>query len=401
MKFNYSFLILFVFTSSFLISDEKKNDSIPDAYQFKIIKQLPTTSVKDQYRSGTCWSFSGLSFLESEILRMGKQEVNLSEMFVVRTNYTEKAKNYIRYHGKMNFGPGGNFHDNLSTLINYGLIPEDAYKGTNYGEKKHTHGELDAVLQSYLDAIVRNGNGKLSTKWLQGYNGILDAYLGAIPDNFEFNGKSYTPKSYAKELGIIPDDYIEITSFSHHPYYKPFVLELPDNWKLDLTYNVQLDDMINIIDNSIENGYTVAWGGDVSSKGFAYKKQGLAVSIKEDFDDLKGSEMSKWENLTDGDKQDSLYNFKVIREEKVITPEMRQEAFDRWDVTDDHGMHIVGIAEDQKGNNYYYTKNSWNGNSNKYKGYLYMSEPFVKLNTTSIMVNKKAIPEDIKKKLGI
>jgi bleomycin hydrolase len=396
-KLVYLLLILGTLNLALVRAEEKKDTSV---YKFIMIKSLPVNSVKDQYRSGTCWSFSGMSFFESELLRLGKPEVDLSEMFVVRTNYSEKAKNYVRYHGKINFGPGGNFHDNINTLQNYGLIPEEAYKGTNYGEKKHTHGELDAVLQSYLDAVIRNGNGKISTKWHQGYNGILDAYLGAIPEKFEYKGKSYSPRSFADEYKLNPNDYIEITSFTHHPYYKPFVLELPDNWTLELSYNVMLDELIKIIDNSIENGYTVLWGGDVSHKGFAYKKQGLAVILNDDFNDLAGSEMSKWVDIPEGEKQDSLYNFKEIRQEKNITPEIRQEAFDRWDVTDDHGMHITGIAEDQKGNKYYYTKNSWNSNSNKFKGYLYMSVPFVKFATISIMVNIKAIPEDIRKKLG-
>jgi bleomycin hydrolase len=394
-------VLLIALATTVYAKKDKKEEPKPDVYQFTMIKQLPTTPVKDQYKSGTCWSFSGVSFIETELLRLGKPEMDLSEMFIVRTNYAEKAKKYVRYHGKTNFGGGGNFHDNLNTMRNYGLIPNEAYQGLDYGEKKHTHGELDNVLESYLNAILRNANGKLSTKWLDGYNGILDAYLGPIPQKFDYKGKSYTPRSFADELGINPDEYVEITSFTHHPMYKPFVLELPDNWTFEISYNVPLDDMIRVIDNAIDNGYSVAWGGDVSSKGFSHKKQGLAVILQEEYEDMKGSEISKWDEIPERERQDSLYNFTEIRPEKNITSEYRQLSFDNWDVTDDHGMHIVGVAQDQKGNRYYYTKNSWNDDSNKFKGYLYMSVPFVKWATTSIMVHKNAIPADIKAKLGL
>ncbi len=396
-------LLVALILPSNLDAKKKKKDKEEkeDVYQFTMTKELKTTSVKDQYHSGTCWSFSTLSFVETELIRMGKPELDLSEMFIVRTSYTEKAKQYVRWHGNQTFAGGGNFHDIMHAWKDYGIVPEEIYTGLEYGEEKHKHGELDALLSSYIKTVIKNKNSKLSPVWIDGFNGILDAYLGEYPENFTYQGKSYTPKSYANSLGLNPDDYIEISSYQHHPFYKPFILELPDNWTRDQVYNLPLDDMMRVIDNAIETGYSVAWGGDVSSKGFQYKKHGIGVVLKDDFENMEGSEMSKWDDVPYRSRMDSLYNFKEIKEEKNITPEIRQKAFDNWDVTDDHGMHITGTATDQKGNKYYYTKNSWNDDSNKFKGYLYMSVPFVKLNTTAIMVHKDAIPADIKSKLGL
>jgi bleomycin hydrolase len=377
--------------------EEKK----PDVYQFTMIKQVKTTPVKDQYKSGTCWSFSAISFIETELLRIGKPEYDLSEMFLVRTNYADKAKKFVRWHGSASFSGGGGTSDLLHTWRNYGLVPEKAYPGLDYGQEKHVHSEMDALLSAYVNTVLKNPNGKLSTKWFDGYNGILDAYLGKYPDKFEYEGKEYTPRSFADGLGLNPDDYVTITSFTHEPYYKQFVLDVPDNWNWENAYNVPLDDMIKIMDNSINTGYSVIWGGDVSDKGFQFKKQGLAVVLNDKVEDMTGSEIAKWDEIPYKEKQDSLYTFRTIRAEKVITPEIREKAYDSWETGDDHGMNIVGIAKDQNGNQYYYTKNSWNNDSNKYKGYLYMSVPYVRLSTTSIMVNKNAIPEDIRQKLNL
>lgn len=405
MKKTMTTLILLLFLGiafpNTAFADDEKDKEDKSCYEFTPIKMLKTTSVKDQYKSGTCWSFSALSFVETELLRLGKPEYDLSEMFVVRTSYTDKAKQYVRWHGNRTFAPGGNFHDIMLSWKNYGLVPEEAYPGLEYGEEKHKHGELDALLNSYVNTVIKNRNKTLSPVWIEGYNGILDAYLGDYPDSFTFKGKTYSPKTFASSLGINPDDYIELTSYNHHPYYEQFVLELPDNWANCLVYNVPLDDLIDIIDNAVENGYSVAWGGDVSSKGFNFKKHGIGVVLKDEFEDSEGSEMSKWDDVPYRSRMDSLYNFTEIREEKEITPEIRQKAFDSWDVTDDHGMHIVGTAKDQEGNLYYYTKNSWNDDSNLYDGYLYMSVPYVKLNTTAIMIHKDALPAGIKSKLGV
>jgi len=362
--------------------------------------RLPATCVKDQYRSGTCWSFSSLSFIEAEMLRLKKETTDLSEMFVVNTCYKDKAEKYVRMHGNLNFGGGGAFHDAFYTMKNYGIVPEEAYKGLNYGTEGHVHGELDEVLSSFVKAVVKNENKTLSTAWKKAYDAVVDSYLGAIPQKFNYKGKEYTPKTFAKEyVGLNPDDYVELTSFSHHPFYSKFIIEIPDNWLWDEVYNVPLKEMGEIIDNSLNNGYSVAWGADVSHKGFAYSK-GVAVIPDLKVDNKAGLEQAKWESMSIKEKEDELYKLDGPVKEKVITQEMRQIAFDNYSTTDDHGMLIVGIAFDQNGTKYYIVKNSWNENS-LYKGYFYASEAFVLLQTTDIMINKNAIPGPIKQKLGL
>jgi bleomycin hydrolase len=375
-------------------SEEKKSDD--STYHFTMIKQLKTTPVKNQYRSGTCWSFSGISFIESELIRMGKGEYDLSEMFVVRNAYKEKADKYIRMHGATNFASGGEFHDVINCIRDYGIVPEEAYKGLLEGEKGHVHGEMDAVLKAMLDAVMKNNNKQLSPAWKKGFDCLLDAYLGDYPNSFTYKGKTYTPKSFAAELGINPDDYIEIGSYTHHPFYTKFILEIPDNWVWADIYNVPLNDFERILDNAIETGYTIAWGSDVSDKGFVWKK-GIAIVPEKDVADLSDLERGKWDKLSEKEKEEQIYNGK----EKTITQEMRQHAFDNYNTTDDHGMHIVGIAKDQWGNKFYYVKNSWGSENHIYNGFFYASKPFVLMNTTSIMINKKALPADIAKKLGI
>jgi bleomycin hydrolase len=372
-----------------------------DAYQFTDVKRLPTTPVKDQFRSGTCWSFSGLSFLESEMLRMGKKDVpDLSQMFVVRNCYFEKAIKYVRLQGNLNFGGGGAFHDVTWVLKNFGLVPNEVYKGLEYGEDNHVHGEIDKLLKDYVDGIVKNPNKKISTAWKTGFNGILDAYFGPLPAKFNFKGKEYSPITFAKDFtGLNADDYVEISSFTHHPYYEPFIIEIPDNWLWGQVYNIELQDLTRIIDYSIEQGYTVAWATDVSEKGFSHK-DGVAIVPVADAQELSGSERLKWEKLTDAEKAASFSGLSKPGFEKNITPELRQLAFDNYQTTDDHGMLIMGIAKDQTGKKYYIVKNSW-AESNKYKGYLYASEAFVLYKTTNIMVNKNAIPKDIRAKLKI
>jgi len=385
------FTIIFLLVANMVFSQT--------GYEFTDLIKLKTTSVKDQYGSGTCWSFSAMSFIESEMIRMGAKDMpDLSEMYAVRYCYSDKATKYIRLGGNLNFGGGGAFHDVMYVLENYGLVPEDAYTGLNYGLKKHYHSEMDAVLKAYVESIKENENGKLSTAWHNGFDGILDAYLGEIPTSFQYNGKTYTPKTYASEVvKINPDDYVEITSFNHHPFYESFMLEVPDNWLWGSVYNVPLDDMIKIIDNALENGYTVAWASDVSEDGFSHTTYGVAVVPEEvDLAGMTETELSKWETLTEAEKR----NFTAPGKEMVITQENRQEAFDNFQTTDDHGLHIIGTAKDQNGTKYYIVKNSWNVNS-KYEGYFYASEAFVRYKTTDIMVNKNSIPKDIKTKLGL
>lgn len=386
-----SFIGIFLFLSATMLAQS--------GYTFTDVKRLPASPVKDQYRSGTCWSFSGLSFFESELMRMGKGEYNLSEMFVVSNCFAEKAVKYVRMDGTINFGSGGGFNDVTMTLGKFGIVPEEAYPGLNYGTDKHVHGESDAVLKAYVDAVVKNPNKELSTAWLPGFNGILDAYFGKYPESFTYKGKTYTPKSFEAELGLKMDDYVMVTSFTHHEFYKPCILEIPDNWGWGEMYNVKMDELTQIIDYSVENGYTVGWGADVSEKGFSWKN-GLAVIPSEDIADLDGLEKAKWEDLSSREKTNLFYDFSKVRKEKTITQEMRQDAFDRKTTTDDHGMHIIGIAKDQNGTKYYIVKNSWNVDGNSYQGYLYASEAFVKFKTTDLIVNKAGVPPALRKKLG-
>lgn len=321
-------------------------------------------------------------------------------MFVVRNCYSDKAVKYVRVQGSLNFGGGGAFHDVTYVLKNYGLVPNQVYTGLQYGESNHTHGELDEVLKAFCDGVIKNKNKKLSTSWKKGFDALLDAYLGANPTTFNYKGKEYTPKTFAKDLtGLNADDYVTITSFTHHPYYGPFILEIPDNWLWGQVYNVELSDISKIIDYSIENGYSVAWATDVSEKGFSHS-DGLAIVPVTDPEELSGSERLKWEKLTEAEKGSSFSSFSKPGFEKNITPDMRQQAFDNYQTTDDHGMLILGSAKDQNGKKYYIVKNSW-AESGKYKGYLYASEAFVLYKTTNIMVNKNAIPKEIRAKLKL
>lgn len=388
-------------SSAAMASAAEKEEALQDtAFVFTDVKVNPTTSVKDQHMSGTCWSFSGLSFLEDELLKNGKGEYDLSEMFVVRQCYIDKAINFVRYYGKTNFGEGGGLLDIPYVYNKYGMVPESAYNGLQYGEEKHNHGELAAVLTAYLNEIVKNPNDKLSTAWLNGYIGILDAYLGKAPETFEYNGKTYTPKSFAQELGLDMNDYLPVTSFSHHDFYKPFVLEVPDNWDHGLYYNVPMEEMQQIVDNAIEKGYTVLWAADVSEKGFKWY-DGVALMPKVDRNKAKeGTELSRWVKLKDSEKEDEMYDFKGPVEEIEVTQESRQQGFDNYETTDDHGMVIVGTAVDQKGNKYYKVKNSWDSEQ-VYDGYFYISMPYFLAKTMSIMVNKDAVPSEILGKLNM
>lgn len=382
------------------VSAAAKDKAQDTAFVFTDVKVNPTTSVKDQNKSGTCWSFSGLSFLEDELLKKGKGEYDLSEMYVARQCYIDKAINFVRYYGKTNFGEGGGLLDIPYVYNKYGMMPESAYDGLEYGEEKHDHGELAAVLTAYLNEIVKNPNKKLSTAWLKGYIGILDAYLGEVPETFEYDGKTYTPRSFADELGLDMNDYLPVTSFSHHEFYKPFVLEVPDNWDHGLYYNVPMEELLQIVDNAIDKGYTVLWAADVSEKGFKWY-DGVALMPKVDRKkSMEGTELDRWVKLKDSEKEDKMYDFKGPVEEITVTQESRQKGFDNYETTDDHGMVIVGKAVDQKGNKYFKVKNSWDSEQ-VYDGYFYISMPYFLAKTMSIMVNKDGVPAGILQKLDL
>ncbi|MEG0519404.1 MAG: C1 family peptidase [Bacteroidales bacterium] len=378
----------------------KKAEVKPQGYVFTTVKEAPITSVKNQSSSSTCWSFSAISFLESEAIKKGApQTLDLSEMFVVSKAYSDKAEKYLRLDGALNFAPGSSFGDVIYVLKHYGAVPDSQMDGLKYGENRHMHGELDAVTNAYVNALLKKPLKKLSTAWHTGFDGILAAYLGAIPDKFTVGGKEYTPKVYAESLNLNADDYVSITSFAHHPFYSQFVLEVPDNWRWDMSYNLPLDDFIKVIDNAINEGYTIAWATDVSEKGFTRDGLGIVPDTKAT-QQAAGSDQERWIGKSKEEKDAILNNTNAPGKEMVITQEMRQKGFDEGTTTDDHGMHIYGMAKDQNGTKYYMVKNSW-GDASKYKGTWYVSEPFVRYKTTNIVINKNAIPQDIRVKLGI
>ena len=365
-------------------------------YEFTTVKENPITSIKNQYRSGTCWCFSALSFFESEILRTKGQEVDLSEMFVVGKSYRDRAVKYVRLDGHLNFAAGSSFGDVLHVINDYGIVPQAAMPGFNYGTELPEHNELDAALKGYVDAIKKNPNRTLSTAWINGFDGIVTAYFGEYPETFVVDGKEYTPETYRDALGFNYDDYVNISSFTHHPFYQPFIIEVCDNWRWDSAYNLPMDEMMEVMYNAIENGYTIAWGSDVSEKGFT--RDGLAVMPVEQKKAAAGSDQERWVGKAAEEKAEEVKA--ALPEEMVITQEMRQDAYDRKTTTDDHGMHIYGLAKDQNGNNYFMVKNSW-GETGKYKGVWYASDAFVRYKTLNIVVHKDALPKHIAKKLGI
>lgn len=345
------------------------------SYNFTVVKENPATSVKNQSRTGTCWCFSTNSFIESELLRMGKGEFDLSEMFIVRENYSKRIDdNYIRK-GKGNISEGSLSHMYINVMAEKGLIPEEAYSGINYDSETHHHTALSKYVKINSELAIEQK--KRMPEELK--NGILDAFLGKVPETFMYKGKEYTPVSFYKSLGLNASDYVEITSFTHHPFYKQVPFEVPDNWDHALYYNVPLDELMEIIDYAINNGYTIAWDGDVSEKGYNFTHH-IALNTAEDLKSAKTIEKRY--------------------EEMPVTQESRQEGFENFTTTDDHLEHITGIAKDQEGVKYYKTKNSW-GTERNGTGYHYMSENYIKAKTTAIMVHKNSIPKAIRAKLGI
>jgi aminopeptidase C len=366
-------------------------------YEFTTVKENPVTSVKNQYRSGTCWCFSALSFIESEILRTKGVSVDLSEMFVVGKSYHDRAIKYVRLDGNLRFAAGSSFGDVLHVMNDYGIVPQEAMPGFNYGTELPVHGELDAALLGYVEAIAKNPNKQLSTAWVKGFDGIVAAYFGEYPEKFTVDGVEYTPKSYCDHLGFNMNDYVNLTSFTHHPFYEPFVIEVCDNWRWDSAYNLPIDELMEVMYNAIDKGYTIAWGSDVSEKG-CFTRDGLAVMPVKETKAGAGSDQEKWVGKSAETNAEAAKA--ALPQEMTITQEMRQDGYDRKTTTDDHGMHIYGLAKDQNGNKYFMVKNSW-GEAGKYKGIWYASDSYVKYKTLNIVVHKDALPKDIKKKLGL
>jgi bleomycin hydrolase len=364
------------------------SDNAEKLFSFEIKKDLTTTEVKNQASSGTCWSYATTSFVESEMARMGKEPVDLSEMFTVRMVYLDKAIKYVRLNGHLNFAQGGALPDVLYVIKKYGAVPEEVYRGLNYGEDVNKHGELELVLKNFLDGVIANKNKRLSTAWLPAFNAILDSYLGTYPEEFEYKGKNYTPRTFADVVvGVNPDDYVQLTSFSHDPYFTEVFIEVPDNWTWGTSYNVPLSDLRSALDVAIDKGFTVDWAADVSEKGFSLKN-GVAIVPEKDFAAMSEEERKEM--------------FNGPKPEKVITEAVRQLAYDNYETTDDHAMHITGYALDKEGNKYYLVKNSWGDRKNDYRdGYLFVSEPYFDYKTISILLHKDALSKDLKKKLKI
>lgn len=365
---------------------DNKSENAKNGFQFTTIVDAQTTPVENQGASGTCWSYSTNSFLESEMIKAGKQPVPLSKIYSARCVYLDKAENYVRMHGAVSWGDGGEPHDVINMFAKYGAMPESAYTGLHYGTKINKFDEMQTILKAMLDAVVQNKNGTLTPVWKDAFGKVLDTYLGEVPQTFTYNGKEYTPRTFASEVvGIDPDNYVEFISETNAPYWKKAMMMVPDNWAFQWDWNIPMEDITGIIDNALKKGYTVAWGADVSEPYFSWKN-GIAYVPEQAASGIKNEDKA---GLFDGPKP-----------EMNITPELRQQAFDNYSTTDDHGMQITGIAKDQNGREYYIVKNSW-GTDNDYNGFLYVTKAFVQYKTTSFLVNRNGVPDDVKKKLGI
>ena len=370
--------------------------------EFTVVKENPITSIKNQNQAGTCWCYSSLAFIESELLRMDKGEYDFSEMFIVHNTYLDRAEKAVRTHGDVSFAQGGSFYDVIYGMEAFGLVPEAEMRpGVMYGMELSNHNELTAVSDAVVAAIAKGHHRSLQVSpdgemlWKKSIEAIHDIYLGERPESFTYEGKEYTPKSFYESLGLNASDYVSLTSFTHHPFYTSFVLEIQDNWRWSQSYNLPIDELMEVFDNAIMEGYTIAWGSDVSEKGFT--RMGTAV-LPDDSKgaDLQGSDMAKWLNLTEEEKK----NTPMPSTQKWVSQEERQRAYNNWETTDDHGRQIYGIAKDQNGTEYYMVKNSW-GEAGTYKGLWYVTKAFARYKTMNIVVHKNAIPKDIRKKLNI
>lgn len=397
MKKIFTLALLAVFALN--ANAEEKKDENKNKPVFTTIKANPITSVKDQNRSGTCWAYSTLSFFEAEILKATGKTYDLCESFVANKDYMDRAVQVVRLHGDCQFAQGGSAYDVYYVLKNYGICPEDAmpFPGSLYGDSLNNFNEFFGQLEPYVAGIARSKANKISNQWKVGLQGILDAYLGKCPESFTYQGKKYTPKSFAASLGLNWDNYVSITSYSHKPYYTQYAVEVQDNWRNPLSWNLPMEDMARIIENAIMNGYTVAWGGDVSEPGFTRKGLAYFYDTKK-MESLSGSDMARWLKMSPAKRTNLVDSLGCTVPELEPTAEQRQQRFDNWELTDDHGMLIYGIAKDQNGKEYYMVKNSW-GETGDYKGTWYMTKNFIIANTMDYMVNKNAIPKDILKKI--
>ena len=368
-------------------------------YQFTEVVTVPATPVKNQAATGTCWCFATTSFMESELLRMGKGTYDLSEMFIVRQKYMNQLQdNYLR-RGDGNIGQGSLSHTFMNAYRQVGIVPEEVYTGINYDSEKHNHSEMVRYMHAIADVAVKAK--QRSPEYDKLIANLFDTYLGKLPEKFTYKGKEYTPKSFAESLGLNMDDYIELTSFTHHPYYVKFDVEVPDNWEHSLMYNLPLDEMMQTVDYALNNGYTVCWDGDVSEKGFSFTN-GVAINPEvKKVEDLSNTDRARFEKLGEKERLEEVFKFERPYPEINVTPEVRQAGFESFVTTDDHLMHLTGIAKDQNGTKYYITKNSWGTDRNKFGGYLNMSESFVRAKTIYVMVHKDAIPKAIKGKLHL
>jgi aminopeptidase C len=390
-------LLIFAAALCLLPGSLSAEETTADSTVFTVVKENAITSIKDQNQSGTCWAFSSLGFFEAELLRMGKGEHDLSESFLVYHTYLDRADKAVRMHGDVSFSQGGSFYDAVYCLKNYGMVPQEVMKGSLYGDSLFNFNQIDAVASAYVKALTGEKLKTVNPSWKSDLKNIYANYFGELPEKFTYNGKEYTPLSYAKSLGLNPDDYVSLTSFTHHPFYSKFIIEVQDNWRWAESYNLPLDEFMEVMDQAVRNGYTFAWGADVSEEGFSRRLKGIAtVPATSKKSDKTGSDAARWT----GTNERNGVTAADSKGEKVITQEMRQLAYDNWETTDDHGMLIYGISKDQDGKEYFMMKNSW-GDYGPYHGMWYISKPYVAYKTMNILIHKDAIPSKIAKKLGI